>query len=79
MTAVESAVKGISRGLFVHIEDPQALAGGDAKRARRIERMTRRFDGAPFVYAIRSSPARLAEIGAAVNQFSGGRLGLSVR
>ncbi|MQA87656.1 MAG: hypothetical protein GEV03_24285 [Streptosporangiales bacterium] len=74
VAAVRTGIKGFSRGLFVHVHDPEGLAGGDPSKARKIRRMMRRFRGAPFVYALSSSPRRLGEIDEAVRWFTGGRL-----
>ncbi len=78
VTAVCTFVKGISRGLFVYVSDPESLAQADTSKARKIRAM-RRFNGAPFVYAISASPARLHEIDSAVRHFSGGRFMLHNR
>jgi uncharacterized integral membrane protein len=79
ITAVCTFVKGISRGLFVYVTDPESLAQADRSKARKIRRAMRRFNGAPFVYAISASPARLQEIDNAVRHFSGDRFMLHNR
>lgn len=79
ITAVSTFVKGIARGLFVYVHNPEGLAQADPKKVRKIRRAMRRFNGAPFVYGIKASPARLHEIDHAVRHFSGGRFMLDNR
>lgn len=74
VTAACTFVKGLSRGLFVYVADPESLTRQNTSKAKRIRRAMRRSNGAPFVYAINSSPARLHEIDEAIRGFSGGRL-----
>lgn len=76
VTGVRTSVVGVSRGLFVHVQDPEALGQGDPAKTRMLRRMLRRFRGAPFVYALASSPQRLQELDQAVRWFTGGRLAL---
>jgi hypothetical protein len=74
VVAVRTEVRGISRAFLVHVHDPEALAGGHPATTRRLRRLMRRFDGAPFIYAIKSSPERLRAIDQAVRNFSGDRV-----
>jgi hypothetical protein len=74
VTAIRTEMKGISLGLFVHVHDPEALAGGNYAKTRKVIRLMRRFRGAPFVYTIESSPGQLHAIDQAVRAYSGGRL-----
>lgn len=76
VAAVRAVVKGVSLGLFVHVHDPEALADGKPATARKIQRMMRRFHGTPFVYPLKSTPARLYECDQALQWFSRGRLAL---
>lgn len=79
VTAVRTEVTGLSRGLFVDVVDPEQVAVGGSKRAvKRVRRLCRRH-GTPFVYALRSAPARLGEMDEHIRLFSGGRLALSTR
>lgn len=73
VAAVRTFVKGIARGLFVYVHDPESLAGGEKSKLRRLKRAMRRWGGAPFVYAIQASPTRLTEIDHALWRFSEGR------
>ncbi|WP_232668025.1 hypothetical protein [Pseudonocardia sp. TRM90224] len=74
VTVIRKGSTGIAfGGLFVHVHDPDALAGGNTAALRRIRRSMRRFGGAPFACGISTTPRRLLELDAAIRHFSGGR------
>jgi len=77
VAAVCTSVKGLGRGLFVYVYDPESLVGGDPSRLGRLRREMRRFFGAPFVYPLVTRGDRLGQVDAAVRHFTGGRLGLA--
>jgi hypothetical protein len=75
--AARVAVRGLGRGLFVDVEDPEGLADGDPRGVRRIRREARRF-GTPFVCPMGGDRRRTVhELHGAIWHFSGGRLGLT--
>jgi hypothetical protein len=77
VAAVCTAVKGLGRGLFVYVYDPESLVGQDPSRLGRLRREMRRFFGAPFVYPLVTRGDRLGRIDTAVRHFSAGRLWLA--
>jgi hypothetical protein len=77
VAVVRTAVKGLGRGLFVYVHDPEALVGGNPSRLARLRRDTRRSFGAPFVYPLVTRGGRLGRIDASVRHFSAGRLALT--
>lgn len=77
VAAVCTAVKGLGRGLFVYVHDPEALVGGDPTRVGRLRREMRRLLGAPFVYPLVTRGERLGQLDAAVRHFSAGRFALA--
>jgi len=76
VVAVHVAAKGLGRGLFVYVWEPEAFAAGDPTVARRIRRAMRRMFGTPIVYPISPRRRRLAAIDNALRGYSGGRVGL---
>jgi hypothetical protein len=76
VVGVHVAVKGLGRGIFVYVWDPEAFAAGDPSDLRRIRREMRRFFGTPIVYPVSSRRSRLAEVDGALRTYSGGRIGL---
>jgi hypothetical protein len=71
--ALRIAVKGLGRGLFVYVHEPEAYADGDPARLRRIRRAMRQFYGTPFVSPLRGGSRRIRDADAAVLHFSQGR------
>lgn len=73
---VRTGTSGLARGLFVHVHDPEGLAGEDPSAARKLRRMLRRFHGAPFAYDLAFSSERPRELDRAVRWFTGDGLTL---
>lgn len=71
-----TAVRATSKGLFVHVDRPDALVDGDQQRARKISRFARRYHGAPFAYPINNSRAGLDGIDHALRGYTNGRQAL---